>query len=119
MPKDTPIGYTDDLVNRYKKFIEHPVMQKITENDTIELFKDKHHGGFALGIKYTSDKFEKPIESGIYTNTKTPTVKVQSLIHDTMTYIIIKSGIRQRYSKNHTQNFLEAVKKLLEETGQA
>lgn len=116
MPQGTPNGYTDNLVLGYKKFLDNEVIKTVTQNDTIELYKDKCNCGFALGIRYTSDKFEKPIESGIYTNKKIPNVTVGSLIHDTMVYLIIKSGIDQKYSETTEKTFIKALQKLLEDS---
>ncbi len=116
MPVDTPEGYTDDLVREYKKFTDHKVIKKITEGDTIELYKAPHKSGFALGIKYTNSSNNETIESGIYTNKKVPTVKVGSLIHDTMTYIIVKSGIKPKSYETIQKSFARAVEKLLKQT---
>ena len=115
MPVGTPENYTDELVAGYKKFLDHKVIQAVTEGDTVELYKDKYNRGFALGIRYASDKLDKPIESGIYTNKKTPSVSVGSLIHDTMVYLIIKSGIKQRLSETTQKAFVRAVQTMLEE----
>ena len=115
MPIGTPKNYTDNLIAGYKQFLERPAIQTVTEGDTIELYKDKYNRGFALGIRYTSDKLEKPIKSGIYTNKKIPTVKTGSLIHDTMIYLIIKSGIQQRFSETTPKAFVRAVNSMLEE----
>ncbi len=115
MPVGTPENYTNDLVAGYKKFLDHKVIQAVTEGDTVELYRDKYNRGFALGIRYTSDKFDKPIESGIYTQKKIPEVKVGSLIHDTMIYLIMKSGIKQRFSENHQKAFIRALETMLKE----
>lgn len=115
MPQGTPDGYTDSLVRGYKKFLDNDIIKNVTEGDTIELYKDKYNRGFALGIRYTSNKLEQPIESGIYTNKKIPTVTVGSLIHDTMIYLIIKSGIQQKYSETTKKNFIRALQKLLDD----
>ena len=113
MPKGTPEGYSENLIQGYQDFLNHPVMDKITQCDTIELCREKYNKGFAVGIKYTSDTLKEPIESGIYTNKKIPSVTLGSLIYDTMTFIIIKSGIKQKLSKSHQENFIEAAKELL------
>ena len=115
MPVGTPENYTDDLVAGYRKFLDHELIQAVTEGDTVELYKDKYNRGFALGIRYTSDKFDKPIESGIYTQDKVPKVRAGSLIHDTMVYLIIKSGIKQKYSETTQKSFARALKTMLEE----
>ncbi len=116
MPEGTPEGYSENLVKEYQEFLSHKVMDKITEGDTIELYREKYRQGFALGIKYTSDALKEPIESGIFTNKKIPSVTIGELIYDTMTFIIIKSGIKQRMSYNHKRNFIEAVKELLKKS---
>lgn len=116
MPEGTPQGYTDGLVEEYKKFLDIPVIKKVTESDTIELFKDKYNRGFAIGIKYTSDKLDEPIESGIYTNKKIPSVKSGSLIFDTMVYLMIKSGIEPKFYEKKEKSFARAVKKLLDDS---
>ena len=115
MPAETPENYTDNLIAGYKQFLEHPAIKKVTEGDTIELYKDKYNRGFALGIRYTSEELENPIESGIYTNKKIPSVRTGSLIHDTMIYLIIKSGIQQRFSETTPKAFVRAVNSMLEE----
>ena len=113
MPKGTPEGYSENLIKGYQDFLNHRVMEQITQGDTIELYKEKYNKGFALGIRYISDNFEKPIESGIYTNKKIPSITLGDLIYDVMTFIIIKSGIKQKISKSHQENFIEAAKELL------
>ena len=115
MPAGTPENYTDNLVAGYKKFLDHKAIQTVTEGDTIELYKDKYNRGFALGIRYTSDKLEKPIESGIYTQEKIPSINVGSLIHDTMTFLIIKSGIKQGFVEPTRKAFVRAVNAMLED----
>lgn len=115
MPQGTPNGYTDELVQAYRKFLDNKVIKTVTQGDTIELYKDKYNRGFALGIRYTSDRLEKPIESGIYTNKKIPSVTIGSLIHDTMVYLIIKSGIKQKYFETTEKTFIKAIQKLLED----
>ena len=80
LPKGTPEGYTDNLIGEYKKFIEHDVMKKITEGDTIEIYKAPYRQGFAVGLKITSDKFDEPFEGGVFTNKKIPSVSAGSLI---------------------------------------
>lgn len=112
MPQGTPENYTDDLVSDYKKFLDHRVIKKVTEGDTIELYKEPYRPGFALGIRYTSDKLEKPIESGIYTNKKIPEVKAGSIIFQTLQFLVIKSGIEQKYFEPHKKTFERALKKL-------
>lgn len=115
MPTGTPENYTDELVAGYKKFLDHKIIQAVTEDDTVELYKDKYNRDFALGIRYTSDKLDKPIESGIYTNKKIPGVTVGSLIHDTMVYLIIKSGIKQRLAEPTQKAFIRALQTMLDE----
>lgn len=115
MPVGTPENYTDELVTGYKKFLDHKVIQAVTEGDTVELYKDKYNRGFALGIRYTSDKLDKPIESGIYTREKIPNVSVGSLMHDTMIYLIIKSGIKQRLAEPTQKAFIRALQTMLDE----
>lgn len=115
MPAGTPENYTDDLVAGYKKFLDHKVIQAVTEGDTIELYKAKYKPGFALGIRYTSDKLEKPIESGIHTQKKIPSVHVGSLMFDTMIFLIMKSGVKQRVAESTEKTFVRALEKMLDE----
>lgn len=116
IPEGTPQGYTDNLVEEYKKFLDIPVIKKVTEGDTIELYKDRYNRGFAIGIKYTTDKLDEPLKSGIYTNKKIPSVKSCNLIFDTMVYLIIKSGIKQGIVESTEKSFVRAVKKLLDDS---
>ena len=113
MPPGTPEGYSKELIEGYQDFLNHKAMKKITQGDTIELYRERYNKGFALGIKYTSEALEKTIESGIYTNKNIPTVTLGELIYDTMSFIIIKSGIKQKLSKSHVENFIEAAKELV------
>ena len=115
MPVGTPENYTDELVAGYKKFLDHRVIKAVTEGDTVELYKDKYNQGFALGIRYTSDKLEKPIESGIYTREKIPNVSVGSLMQDTMVFLIIKSGIKPRLAESTQKAFIRALETMLKE----
>ena len=115
MPAGTPEGFTDNLVKEYRKFIDHEVMQKLTEGDTIELYKAPYAPGFALGLKFTSDKLEKPIKGGVYTNKKIPNVNVGSLYFQTMQFIIAKSGIKMGYFEKIEDAFIRAAKKLKED----
>lgn len=116
MPESTQKDYTDNLIREYKKFLDIGAIKKVTEGDTIELYKAKYNQGFALGIRYTSDKIEEPIESGIYTNKKIPSVHAGSLIHDTMIYLIMKSGIKQNFFESTKKSFIRAMKKLLDDS---
>lgn len=115
MPEGTPEGFTDNLVKEYRKFIDHDVMQQLTEGDTIELYKAPHKGGFALGIRFSSDKLEKPLEGGVYTNKKIPNVHVGSLYYQTMQFIIAKSGIKMGYFEKIENAFIRAGRKLKED----
>lgn len=116
MPVGTPENYTDELVAGYKKFLDNKVIKAVTEGDTVELYKDKYNRGFALGIRYTSDKLDKPIESGIYTSKKIPSVTVGSLMHDTMIYLIMKSGIKPRLAESTQKAFIRALQTMLEQS---
>lgn len=111
--KQMPKGYTDNLVAGYKKFLDHKVVKAITEDDTIELYRDDNNRGFGLGIKYINKTANRTINSGIYTTQKVPTVTVGSLIDDTMTYIIEKSGISKKVSETIPKAFIRAAKELL------
>lgn len=113
LPEGTPEGYTENLVAGYKKFLDHDVIKRATEGDTIELYKVPYRPGFAVGIRYTTDKFEKPLESGIFTNKKMPTVTSGSLIHDTMIYLMIKAGLKNISSYKFQDKFIKALKILL------
>ena len=115
MPKGTPKGYTDNLIGEYKKFIEHDVMKKITEGDTIEIYKAPYRQGFAVGLKITSDKFDEPFEGGVFTNKKIPSVSAGSLIFQTMQFVIAKADMTLRCSSKIKETFVKAAKKLLEE----
>lgn len=119
MPAGTPEGFTNNLVKEYRKFIDHEVMQKLTEGDTIELYKAPYAPGFALGLKFTSDKLEKPIDGGVYTNKKIPNVHVGNLYFQTMQFIIAKSGIKMGYFEKIEDAFIRAAKKLLAEPHQS
>ena len=113
MPEGTPAGFTDNLVKEYRKFIDHEVMQKLTEGDTIELYKAPYKQGFALGLKITSDKLPEPFEGGVFTNKKIPDVRVGSLYFQTMQFIIAKAGIDVGYFEKTQDAFIRASKKLL------
>lgn len=115
MPVGTPENFTDNLVCKYSEFINHKLMKELTEGDTIELYKAPHRPGFALGIRFTSDKLDEPLEGGVFTNKKIPDVNVGSLIFQTMQFIIIKSGIHQGIVEPTQKAFIRAAQKLLEE----
>lgn len=115
MPEGTPDGFTDNLVKEYRKFVDHEVMQKLTEGDTIELYEAPYAPGFALGLRFTSDKLEKPIEGGVFTNKKIPNIQVGSLYFQTMQFIIAKSGIKMGYFEKIEDAFIRAAKRLKED----
>ena len=115
MPKGTPKGYTDNLIGEYKKFIEHDVMKKITEGDTIEIYKAPYRQGFAVGLKITSDKFDEPFEGGVFTNKKIPSVSAGSLIFQTMQFVIAKADMTLLCSSKIKETFVKAAEKLLKE----
>ncbi len=118
MPEGTPDGFTDKLVDDYRKFIDHDVMKKLTEGDTIELYKAPYKPGFALGLKITSDKLPEPFEGGVFTNKKIPNVHVGSLYFQTMQFIIAKAGIKVGYFEKIQDAFIRAGRKLLDEMKQ-
>ena len=115
MPVGTPENFTDNLVEEYKKFIDHKLMKELTEGDTIELYKAPYRPGFALGIRFISDKLEEPLEGGVFTNKKIPDVRCGSLIFQTMQFIILKSGIRQGIVEPTKKAFIRAAQKILDE----
>lgn len=112
MPAGTPEGYTDKLIKDYQVFLNHRVIQDITQGDTVELYKAPYRPGFALGIRFISDKLDKPLEGGVFTNKKIPNVNASSIIYQTMQFIIIKSGINQKFSESVPKAFIRAVKEL-------
>ena len=115
MPEGIPEGFTDKLVNDYRKFIDHEVMQKLTEGDTIELYKAPYRPGFAIGLKITSDKLPEPFEGGVFTNKRIPNVHAGSLCFQTMQFIIAKAGINVGYFEKTQDAFVRAGRKLLGE----
>lgn len=112
MPKGTPDGYTDNLVSDYKKFLDHKVIKEITEGDTVEIYKAPYRGGFAVGMRFSSDKLDKPIETEICTRNKIPEIKSSSLVFQTMLFLTIKSGIQQRLFEPHMKTFKRAIEEL-------
>ena len=56
LPPETPSGYSENLVQEYRDFLNKPVIKKVTQDDTIELYRAKYPLGFAIGIRYTNDK---------------------------------------------------------------
>lgn len=115
LPAGTPEGYTDNLIGKYKEFVEHDVMKKITEGDTIEIYKAPCKHGFAVGLKITSDKFDEPFDGGVFTNKKIPSVSAGSLIFQTMQFVIAKANMTLRCSSKINETFVKAARKLLEE----
>ena len=113
MPQGTPSKYSENLFKGYQDFLNHKIIDKITQGDIIEISKESSSRGFALGIKFISKSLEKPLEGGIYTTEKIPNITLGELIYHTMSFIIIKSGIKTKISKSHQENFIEAVKELL------
>lgn len=114
MPKGTPNGYTDNLVKDYKKFIDHKVIKEVTEGDTIEIYKAPYTKGFAIGMRFLSDKLDEPLETGIYTNKKIPDVKSSSLVFQTLLFLKIKSKIKDNHFESHIKSFKRAITALRE-----
>ena len=109
LPEGTPVNYIDTLISEYKKFLDHRVIKEVTKGDTIEIYKAPYKRGFAIGMKYTSDKLKEPIESGIYTNKKIPQINAGSLIFQTIQFLIIKSGIELKFLETHQKRFERAL----------
>ncbi len=112
MPKGTPRDYTENLVKDYKKFIENKTIKEVTEGDTIEIYKTPYNKGFAIGMRFSSDELSKPIETGIYTNKKTPNIKASSLIFQTFMFLKIKSKISDNPFEPHIKTFKRAIEAL-------
>lgn len=93
MPDGTPENYTEELVSEYKKFLDGNVIKHVTEGDTIEISRKKYNQGFAIGMKFTSPNLEEPLELGIHTNKKIPSVKASALIYWTTRFIIEREHI--------------------------
>ncbi len=113
LPKQTEENYVENLITDYKKFLDNKFIKEATKNDTIEISRIKYQGGFAIGLKYTSDTLSEPIESGIYTNSKIPSVTPGSLSFQTQQFIIKKSGIKLYFLENHKDRFMRAIKEIL------
>lgn len=112
MPKGTPEDYTENLVKDYKKFIEHKTIKEVTEGDTIEIYKTPYNKGFAIGMRFSSSELSEPIETGIYTDKKTPNIKASSLIFQTYIFLKIKSKISDNPFEPHIKSFKRAIKAL-------
>ena len=112
MPKGTPDGYTENLVKDYKKFIENKTIKEVTEGDTIEIYKTPYNKGFAIGMRFSSDELSEPIETGIYTDKKTPNIKASSLIFQTFMFLKIKSKISDNPFEPHIKAFKRAIEAL-------
>ena len=113
LPEQTEENYVENLITDYKKFLDNKFIKEATNNDTIEISRIKYQRGFAIGLRYTSDTLSEPIESGIYTNSKIPSVTPGSLIFQTQQFIIKKSGIKVYFLENHKDRFIRALKKIL------
>lgn len=112
MPKGIPKDYTENLVKDYKKFIEHETIKEVTEGDTIEIYKTPYNKGFAIGMRFSSDELSEPIETGIYTDKKTPNIKASSLIFQTFMFLKIKSKISDNPFEPHIKAFKRAIEAL-------
>ena len=113
LPSKTPENYYDDLINGYKKFLNLPLIEKVTKGDTVELFKAPHRNGFAIGIKYTNSKTGEVYNSGVFTNKKEATITPSELIYNTKVCIIAKSGIKMGFFENVPKAFKRAVEELM------
>lgn len=90
----------EKTVSEYEKFINHPKLEALTKDDTIELKRAKHRGGYALELEITNDKFDEPYVTGIYTNQKEPTILHKDLMHQTYLYICNKLGEKPRFMES-------------------
>lgn len=110
VPDETSDGHVDDIINKYRKFLGNKHIENITKGDTIELYKAPYNKGFALGIRYISDKLDKPIEGGIYTNSKFPNIYAGNIITQTLQCIIEKEGIQRKAYESIQDAFIRALK---------
>lgn len=90
----------DSTVLEYEKFINHPKIEALTRDDTIELRRGKHKGGYALELEITNQKLEEPYVTGVYTNKKEPSISYKDLMHQTFLYICYKMGEKPRFLEN-------------------
>ena len=115
MPQGTPEGYIDELAEEYKKFLNHPVIDYVTEGDTITLYKDHYGKGFALGIKFQDGRCNIPMKSTIAKREKIPNIKPAELIFQTYLYLLAKSDVEQNFFEKHSQTFKRVLEKLIQD----
>ncbi len=87
-------------ISEYEKFINHPKVEALTKDDTVELRRGKHRGGYALELEITNPKLDEPYITGVYTNKKEPTISHKDLMHQTFLYICYKLGEKPRFSES-------------------
>ena len=100
-PENTPKGYVEGVIDRYKNFIDHPNISKYLGEDTIELSKSKspyYRNGYSVELKITPEDGSEPFEGGIFTNKKDSSFfRATELIRQTYQYIFYKLGIPEKF----------------------
>ena len=101
IPADSPSGYVEGEIEKYKKFLGHPNISKYLEEDTIELSKSKEKPycrGYSVALKITPSDGSEPFEGGIFTTQKdTRFFRASELMRQTYQYIFCKLGIPEKF----------------------
>lgn len=110
MPSGTPKNYTDKLISGYKEFLNHKVIDHVTDGDTIEISRKAHREGFAINMKFTTPELEEPLDIGIHTNKKIPEITSAQLIYWTRRFIIEREHItRKSFFEKESEMFKRAL----------
>lgn len=96
LPKETPSDFPEKLISEFREFLDLPKIKQATDGDIVELSRAKHTNGFALEMKFITNKLQAPFETGIYTNNKIPTINIKDLKYWTFMFLCHKQGEKPR-----------------------
>ncbi|MBR6163704.1 hypothetical protein IKQ26_07440 [bacterium] len=102
LPSDAPEGYVEDIIEKYKNFIDNPKISKLLGEDTIELSRAKMRGynGYSVALKISSPNSDDVFEGGIFTNKKDVSYfRFVELSRQTYQYIFSKFGVPEKFNR--------------------
>ena len=102
LPDNSPEGYVEDVVEKYKKFIDNPKISELLGEDTIELSRAKMKGynGYSVSLKIYPKNSDDVFEGGIFTNKKDVSyIRFSELARQTYQYIFVKLGVPEKFNR--------------------
>lgn len=115
IPPNAPLGYPNCVIDEYKKYLDIPVVKKLTEDDTIELTRVKY-GAKGYGVKMDficpSNPDATYYGAGCYSSKNEVSVSAAELFRQTLQFICSKYDINQNRREKSSERLVRIVKTL-------